>query len=117
MATIEDLRQWIGKDLLDVHDEKVGKLADVYFDVESDQPIFLVLHGGKRDPDVLIPAWNATTSPDHVTVPYDADAISNAPAVDLAVGVSVDEEQKLFAYYSVEYRPSTTGSGRRLMRR
>ena len=117
MATIEDLREWIGKDLLDGQDDKAGKLADVYFDVETDQPLFLVMHTGKRQADVLVPAWNATTSPDHVAVPYAPDALANAPTVDLAVGLTIDEEQKLFAYYSVQYKPSSTGSGRRLMRR
>jgi hypothetical protein len=117
MATIENLRQWIGKDLLDAQEKKAGKLADVYYDVESDEPIFLVLDTGRRHADVLVPAWNATTTPDHVAVPYEADALAVAPTIDLGSGLTVEDEQNLFSYYKVTYQPSQTKSGRRLMRR
>jgi sporulation protein YlmC with PRC-barrel domain len=117
MAIIEDLRQWVGKDVLDNGGEKAGKLADVYFDVETDQPVFLVVDTGKRHDDILVPAWNAATTPDHVTVSYDADVLSGAPTIDLGVGLTLEEEQQLFSFYSVTYEPSQTGSHRRLMRR
>jgi PRC-barrel domain len=117
VATIEDLRQWIGKDALDRGNEKVGKLVDVYYDVDSDHSLFLVVDTGRRKPSLLVPAWNAVTTPDHITVAYDPDALSIAPTVDLSVGLTVEEEARLFSFYGVEYKPSHSASGRRLMRR
>jgi hypothetical protein len=117
MATIENLREWIGKELLDALGDKAGKLADVYYDVDSDEPIFLVLDTGRRHDDVLVPAWNATTTPDHVAVPYEPEARASAPTIDLQAGLTIEDEQKLFSYYKITYQPSQAKSGRRLMRR
>ncbi len=117
MATIEDLRLWISKDVLDQSGEKVGKLADVYFDVDTDAPSFLVIDTGRRKPSPLVPAWNAMTSPDHVVVPYDMATLDTAPALDPVVGLTVEDESALFDFYRVQYTPSHSASGRRLMRR
>jgi sporulation protein YlmC with PRC-barrel domain len=117
MAIIEDLRDWRGRDVLAADGDKVGKLVDVYFDVESDQPLFLVVETGRKGPFVLAPAWNAATSPEHITLAYQPAALERAPTVDPGRGLSVEEEQKLFAYYKVDYQPSNTGSRRRLIRR
>jgi hypothetical protein len=35
-----DFSEWHGKALIDRDGEKIGKLEDVYFDVETDQPQF-----------------------------------------------------------------------------
>ena len=117
MAIIENLRDWRGREVLANDGVKVGKLLDVYFDVESDQPLFLVIETGRKGPLVLAPAWNAATSPEHITLPYQPSALEQAPTVDPDRGLSIEEEQKLFAYYRIDYQPSKTGSRRRLMRR
>lgn len=32
---VENIREWIGRDVIDCDGEKVGELADVYFDFEE----------------------------------------------------------------------------------
>lgn len=117
MAIISDLRDWRGKDVLASDGDKIGRLHDVYFDVETDQPLFIVVDTGRRGPLVMAPAWNATTSPEDLTLPYQPAAFEQAPTVDPDHGLSIDDEKTVFAYYKVDYQPSQTGSGRRLMRR
>ena len=116
MAIVEDLRSWIGKDVVDTESVKVGKFADVYFDVESDEPVFLVIDPGRRDDNLLAPAWNAAVSPDHVRLAYTTEALNGAPTLSQEGDLDTTTERDLFAFYKVDYVPSNTGSGRRLMR-
>ncbi len=116
MAIVGDLRNWIGKDVVDQTDGKVGKFTDVYYDVESDEPVFLVVDPGRRTDNLLAPAWNAAVSPERVQLPYTSDALSGAPTLDPAGDLDTATERELFAFYKVQYVPSQTGSGRRLIR-
>ena len=116
MAIVEDLRSWIGKDVIDQAAEKVGRFVDVYFDVESDEPVFLVVNPGRRAENLLVPAWNATVSPDHVRLAYGLKGLEGAPTLDQEGDLNLDTERQLFAFYQVDYVPSRTGSGRRLVR-
>lgn len=116
MAIVGDLRSWIGKDVIDQADGKVGKFVDIYFDVESDEPVFLVVDAGRRTANLLTPAWNAAVTPDHIVLPYSAEALAGAPTLDQAGDLDTSTERDLFEFYKVQYVPSKTGSGRRLMR-
>ena len=40
MAKHQNLAEWQGKDLVDRDGHKIGKLEDVYVDVETDEPMF-----------------------------------------------------------------------------
>jgi uncharacterized protein YrrD len=40
MASHENIGEWHGKDLVDRDGEKIGKLEDVYVDVETNEPMF-----------------------------------------------------------------------------
>jgi sporulation protein YlmC with PRC-barrel domain len=116
MAIVDDIRSWIGKDVVDEGAQKVGKFTDVYYDVESDEAVFLVVDPGRRDDNVLVPAWNASVTPEHVRLAYDAEALKGAPTLTAEGELDAETERELFAFYKVEYVPSRTGSGRRLMR-
>lgn len=116
MATVEDLRSWIGRDVVDIDDQKLGKFKDVYFDVESDDPVFIVIDPGRKDQDLLAPAWNAMVSPERVKVAYGSDVMGGAPTLAEEGDLDLDTEKDLFAHFRVAYVPSQTGTGRRLVR-
>src|SRR5512132_1123241 len=40
MVTHRNIAEWHGKQLIDRDGEKIGKLEDVYVDVETDEPVF-----------------------------------------------------------------------------
>jgi hypothetical protein len=40
MAYHENIGEWHGKDLVDCNGDKIGKLQDVYVDVETNEPMF-----------------------------------------------------------------------------
>lgn len=116
VASIENLNQWTGKDVLGAEDEKIGKLADTYYDAETDVAQFLVVETGTlRKHLVLVPAGGAIGTPDHLTVPINKDTVSRAPTVD-AGELTLEEEQRAFEHYGFEYAPASTPGGRRLVR-
>ena len=40
MAYHQDIGEWHGKELVDRNGQRIGKLEDVYVDVETDEPMF-----------------------------------------------------------------------------
>jgi sporulation protein YlmC with PRC-barrel domain len=40
MITHRNIAEWHGKQLVDCDGDKIGKLEDVYVDVETDEPMF-----------------------------------------------------------------------------
>ncbi|MDQ6782407.1 MAG: PRC-barrel domain-containing protein [Actinomycetota bacterium] len=116
MAFIENLKDWTGKDVLGSDGEKIGRLADTYYDAETDVAQFLVVEtGALRKHLVLVPAGGATGTPDHLTLPVAKDAVDNAPTID-AGDLSAEDEQRAFEHYGFEYSPASTPGGRRLVR-
>lgn len=116
MPFIENLTDWLGKDVLDSAGEKIGRLTDTYYDAETDVCQFLVVEvGGLRKHQVLVPAGGATASPDHLTLPLAKDAADDAPNLDDGE-LSRDDEQRAFEHYGFQYSPADTPGGRRLVR-
>jgi uncharacterized protein (TIGR02271 family) len=50
-----------------------------------------------------VPAADANSSGDGLTVPFDKDKVKNAPKIDADGHLSPAEEQELFAYYGLDY--------------
>ncbi len=118
MAIVENIRDWRGKDVLDPDKEKIGKLAEVYFDAETDQAMFLVVRTGHLSHHyVFVPAGGVTTSPDHLTVGVTKEAVKTAPSIEPGGELSDADEAQVFRYYGFDYAPAATPSGRRLVRR
>ena len=113
--------EWHGKDLIDESGDKIGKLEDVYFDIETDQPQFgTVKEGGllvKRHL-TFVPLVNVTIGPDYLQVAVLKDQVKDAPNIELEGDeLSPTDESTLYHYYPLNYTPSATPRGRRLARR
>lgn len=46
MAMREDINQWRGQDVVDPGGDKIGKLEEIYYDSDTDQPVFLGVKTG-----------------------------------------------------------------------
>ena len=115
-----DFSEWQGKDLIDRDGERIGKLEDVYFDVSTDQPQFgLVkegLIGGRHL--TFVPLTHVTIGPDFLQAAVSKAQVKDAPnAAPDNEGLSPADESALYHYYELNYTPSDTPSGRRLVRR
>ena len=47
MEYVRNLAEWRGKSLVDRDGDKIGKLEDVYVDVETDEPMFGTVKEGR----------------------------------------------------------------------
>jgi uncharacterized protein YrrD len=114
-----DLSDWNGKDLVDRDGERIGKLEDVYFDVETDQPQFATVKEGLIGRHLtFVPLNEVTLGPDNLQVSASKAEVKGAPNLDMEGDeLSQSDESTLYHYYQLNYTPSDTPSGRRLARR
>ena len=120
-VAVRDFTAWHGKTLIDRDGGRIGKLEDVYFDVETDQAQFgTVKQGGLliRRHLTFVPLIGVTIGPDDLQVSATKAQVRDAPSVELEGGeLSQAEESTLYHHYQLNYTPSATPSGRRLARR
>ena len=100
--TNADIERLQGMEVVDANGDKIGRLEDVYHDIDSGQPEWLgigtgLLHNKRR----VVPALTAEIEDDHVRVPYGKDLVKDSPDVD-SEEIAPDRERELFTYYGVE---------------
>jgi sporulation protein YlmC with PRC-barrel domain len=116
-----DFSEWHGKNLVDLAGERIGKLKDVYFDIESDEPQFGTVKEGSlfvKQHLTFVPLVDVTIGPDYLQVAASRESVKNAPNIDLEGDqLSPAGESALYHHYELNYTPAATPSGRRLARR
>lgn len=115
----EDLAQWRGKLLIDRDGDKIGKLEDVYVDVETDEPIFGTVKEGLVGRHLtFVPLAGITIGPNSLQVSVSKEQVKDAPNIAMDGGeLTQDDESALYHHYQRNYAPPDTPSGRRLARR
>ena len=84
MAEVGNLADWRGKVLIDREGEKIGKLEDVYVDVETDEPVFGTVKEGFIVGRHLtfVPLRGAVVSPDGLQVTVSKEQVQDAPNIE-----------------------------------
>jgi PRC-barrel domain len=120
-VALRDFTAWQGKTLLDRDGETIGKLEDVYFDIETEEAQFgTVKQGGllSRRHLTFVPLTGMTVGPDDLQATVSKAQVKDAPNIELEGDeLSQADESTLYHYYHLNYTPSATPSGRRLARR
>ncbi|MFD7660008.1 PRC-barrel domain-containing protein [Actinosynnema sp. NPDC059797] len=116
MFPAENLRDWVGHDVVDPDGKTIGDLEAVYVDTVTDQPSFLTVAVGflGRRRLVFVPAVGATVTPKAVRVRYPKDLVKDAPSIETDGELYAQDEPKVFAHYGLDHGP---GGERRLARR
>lgn len=111
--------EWHGKMLLDRNGEKIGKLQDVYVDVETDEPQFATVKEGFIGRHLtFVPLGGIKIGPGDLQVRVTKDEVRSAPEIELhGDELSQIDESSLYHHYELNYTPPDTESGRRLARR
>jgi uncharacterized protein YrrD len=119
MATHQNIADWHGKHLIDTLGEKIGKLQDVYVDVETDEPMFAtVKEGFVRHHLTFVPLVGVNLGPDSLQVAFSREQVRSAPNIEMhGDELSQADESALYHHYQLNYTPPNTESGRRLARR
>jgi sporulation protein YlmC with PRC-barrel domain len=111
--------EWQGKMLFDSDGEKIGKLQEVYVDVENDEPQFATVKEGFIGRHLtFVPLGGTKVSPDGLQVAVTKEQVRSAPNIELeGEELSQADESALYHHFALNYTPITTESGRRLARR
>jgi uncharacterized protein YrrD len=119
MVTYRNIAEWRGKQLVDRDGEKIGKLGDVYVDVETDEPVFGTVKEGFIDRHLtFVPLAGITIGPNSLQVPVSKEQVKDAPNIETEDDrLSRADESNLYHHYQLNYTPPDTESGRRLARR
>jgi uncharacterized protein YrrD len=111
--------EWHGKMLVDRDGEKLGKLQDIYVDVETDEPQFATVKEGFLDRHLtFVPLTGITIGPDDLQVTATKEQVRTAPEIEMhGEELSQANESTLYHHFEMNYTPIETESGRRLARR
>jgi hypothetical protein len=114
---IENLADWRGQDVVDVDGEKLGSLEHVFYDVEVDEPAFIAVKTGTIGKRLtLVPLRGATAGRTHIRVAGGKAGFKDAPSFPTDGELSAEDEERVYAYFKLEYSPTGRGA-RRLARR
>jgi hypothetical protein len=114
-----NVAEWHGKMLIDRNGEKIGKLQDVYVDVETDVPQFATVKEGFIDRHLtFVPLGGIQVGPDDLQVSATKEQVRSAPDIEMhGEELSQADESTLYHHFELNYTPISTESGRRLARR
>ncbi len=117
MFEAEDIRDWLGHDVLDDAGDKIGELESIYYDTASDEPSFATIKVGMLSHRlVFVPLHGATVGPGFLKVGYAKKLVQAAPSIETDGGLEAAAEAAVFDHYGIAYQPGATGE-RRLARR
>jgi hypothetical protein len=111
--------EWLGKPIIDRDGDRIGKLRDVYVDVETDAPMFGTVREGVFARHLtFVPLLGVQVSPDSLQVTATKEQVRSAPDIELqGEELSQADESALYHHFEQNYTPITSESGRRLARR
>ena len=111
--------EWLGRPILDREGERIGKLQDVYVDVETDEPQFGTVKEGIFPRHLtFVPLVGVQVGPDYLQVTAAKEQVRSAPDIELrGEELSQADESTLYHHFEQNYTPMDTASGRRLARR
>jgi uncharacterized protein YrrD len=114
-----NVAEWHGKVLVDCNGVRIGKLEDVYVDVETDQPQFATVKEGFIGRHLtFVPLGGVQVGPDGLQVGVSKDQVRSGPNIEMHGGeLSQADESRLYHHFELNYTPISTESGRRLARR
>ena len=106
----EQLRQLTGATAYDRDGDKLGRIGQVYFDDNTDQPKWITVNTGLFGMgESFVPLQGAQFDGDRVTVAYDKATIKDAPNVDGERHLDMEEEQQLYRHYGLDYGRGFSG--------
>jgi hypothetical protein len=110
---------WLGKVIVDREGQRIGKLQDVYVDVETDEPQFGTVKEGFIGRHLtFVPLAGVVVGPDELRATVLKDQVTSAPDLDLhGQEMSRADESALYHHFELNYTAIESASGRRLAKR
>lgn len=110
---------WLGKVIVDRGGNRIGKLQDVYVDVETDEAQFGTVKEGIFTRHLtFVPLAGVRVTPEGLQVTATREQVRSAPDIQLqGEELAQTDESTLYHHFEQNYTPINTESGRRLARR
>ena len=106
------LEQLEGRPVMGADGQKIGTVADVYFDKDTRQPEWaLVTTGMFGTKHSFVPITSASATSEGLQVPFTKDQVKDAPRLDDDGELSQDEELLLSQHYGIDYSEAPSDSG------
>jgi len=113
MATLDKNRiaQLRGQDVVGRDEEKIGSLAEIYVDAETDEPEWALVNTGLLGTkSAFVPLRDATEVDGTLHVPFDKATVKEAPKMDPDGNLSQSEESELYRYYGMSDSETSGGT-------
>ncbi|HEX4212664.1 MAG TPA: PRC-barrel domain-containing protein [Candidatus Dormibacteraeota bacterium] len=111
-----DFREWQGQEVRASDGERIGTLEEVYFDSETDTPVFLLVKSGMLGRRLsFAPVKGVRPGRTYLQLASSHDDVRRAPTLEAGTDINAEEEAKIYQHYGFDY--AATDSGRRLVRR
>jgi uncharacterized protein (TIGR02271 family) len=108
MTSQDQLRDISGATAYDRDGDKLGKIGQVYYDDDTDQPKWITVNTGLFGMnESFVPLQGAQFGGERVTLAYDKATIKDAPDVDGQRHLDVEEERQLYRHYGLDYGSGT----------
>jgi hypothetical protein len=114
MATpsIETVRGWRGRVMVDRDSNKIGEVVDIYLDNETERPEWAVVRTGLFGlRSTFVPLAEAREVGDELQVPHQRLQVKEAPNIEPDGQLSEVEEAELYRHYGLDYDTVTLDSG------
>jgi hypothetical protein len=114
MATpsIETVRGWRGRVMVDRDHNKIGEVVDIYLDNETDRPEWAVVRTGLFGlRSSFVPLAQAREAGDELQVPHQRSQVKQAPNIEPDGQLSAAEEAELYRHYGLDYDTVSLDSG------
>ena len=112
MASLENVLDWRGREMVDPDGDKIGRIEEIYVDQQTDEPEWALvntgLFGGRSN---FVPLGQATENRDDVRVPFPKAHVKEAPSMDPSGELTRDEEARLYRHYEMDYGNLESDSG------
>jgi stress response protein YsnF/sporulation protein YlmC with PRC-barrel domain len=100
----DDLARLDGAEIIGGDGEKLGTVAGVYFDNDTDQPEWVAVRSGLFGlNESLVPLATAELRGDVLQVPFDKEQLKRAPHHEPGRELSPQDEIDLFRHYGISY--------------
>jgi hypothetical protein len=110
--SIETVRGWRGRVMVDRDSNKIGEVVDIYLDNETDRPEWAVVRTGLFGlRSTFVPLAEAREVGDELQVPHQRSQVKQAPSIEPDGQLSAAEEAELYRHYGLDYDTVTLDSG------
>jgi hypothetical protein len=104
---VEDIKEWRDGNVLDPHGEKLGKLEEILYDTQSDQPAFGAVKSGLLGKKLTyVPLAGATVGKSFIRITTPKDRFKKAPSYDPELELTITDEEEVYRYHGLDYVPA-----------